>query len=44
MGHNSTKSIQVIVKNEELMQTEITFRRPWLCENAFERFNGRQLP
>jgi gamma-glutamyltranspeptidase/glutathione hydrolase len=28
MGHNSTKSIQVIVKNEELMQTEITFRRP----------------
>jgi gamma-glutamyltranspeptidase/glutathione hydrolase len=27
MGHNSTKSIQVIVE-AELMQTEITFRDP----------------
>jgi gamma-glutamyltranspeptidase/glutathione hydrolase len=33
MGHNSTKSIQVIVEAERRAYADrITFRRPWFCK------------
>jgi gamma-glutamyltranspeptidase/glutathione hydrolase len=44
MGHNSTKSIQVIGSGtKSLCRPKLLLGDPD-CENAFERFNGRQLP